>query len=217
MRRRRSRSLVRFGVFAGMLVAVLLVPHAASAQLSLSPDATSTKDTGGWVYWMAEGAIILGGVILVFFGAMYLRYAPRFQREEEDTPRGRARASEPSVPLQTSWQQSSPPVAVQAVPAPQPVAVAAVAAPAPAAAVSAPAAATPPASAAAAAPTATATAEAPAAAAPAAAPRHREPAEIDQETFDRVLAEETAKGTSARVADGRARSAAVKAWRAKNT
>jgi hypothetical protein len=40
--------------------------------------------------------------------------------------------------------------------------------------------------------------------------------ELDQETYDRVLAEETAKGTSARVAEGRARSAALKAWRAKN-
>ena len=67
------------------------------------------------------------------FGAMYLRYAPRFQRDEEDMPRSGVRAPEPSIPLQTSWQQSAPPVAVQAVPAPQPVAVAAVAAPAPAA------------------------------------------------------------------------------------
>ena len=53
--------------------------------------------------------------------------------------------------------------------------------------------------------------------APAASRPRGEPVEVDQETYDRVLAEETAKGTSARVADGRARSAAVKAWRAKNT
>jgi hypothetical protein len=179
------------------------------------------KDTGGWVYWMAIGAIILGVVIMIVFGAMYLRYAPRFQRDEEDVPRSGVRAPEPSIPLQTSWQQSTPPVAVQAVPAPQPVAVAAPAAVAPVpAAVGAPAPAAAPASAAAAAPAAVeapAAAGGAAAAAPApAAPRHREPAEIDQETYDRVLAEETAKGTSARVAEGRAKSAAVKAWRAKN-
>ncbi|TMK96290.1 MAG: dihydrolipoamide succinyltransferase, partial [Actinobacteria bacterium] len=53
-------------------------------------------------------------------------------------------------------------------------------------------------------------------AAPAAAPRpapdHVEP---DQETFDKVLAEELAKGTDRRVAEGRARAAGVRAGRKK--
>jgi hypothetical protein len=43
----------------------------------------------------------------------------------------------------------------------------------------------------------------------------REELPQDKETFDRILAEELAKGTSQRVAEGRAKSAAVKAWRAK--
>jgi NADH-quinone oxidoreductase subunit I len=59
-------------------------------------------------------------------------------------------------------------------------------------------------------------APAPAAAAPprpaAAAPEHVEP---DQETFDKVLAEELAKGTDRRVAEGRARAAGVRAARKK--
>jgi menaquinol-cytochrome c reductase cytochrome b/c subunit len=42
----------------------------------------------------------------------------------------------------------------------------------------------------------------------------REDTPLDQETFDRVLNEELAKGTDRRVADGRARSAAVRAYRA---
>jgi menaquinol-cytochrome c reductase cytochrome b/c subunit len=42
----------------------------------------------------------------------------------------------------------------------------------------------------------------------------REDTPLDQETFDRVLGEELAKGTDRRVADGRARSAAVRAYRA---
>jgi quinol---cytochrome c reductase cytochrome c subunit, bacillus type len=42
----------------------------------------------------------------------------------------------------------------------------------------------------------------------------REEAQLDQETFDRVLAEELAKGTDRRVAEGRARRAAVQAYRA---
>jgi menaquinol-cytochrome c reductase cytochrome b/c subunit len=43
----------------------------------------------------------------------------------------------------------------------------------------------------------------------------REDTPLDQETFDRVLEEELAKGTDRRVAEGRARSAAVRAHRAK--
>ena len=43
----------------------------------------------------------------------------------------------------------------------------------------------------------------------------REDTPLDQETFDRVLADELAKGTDRRVAEGRARSAAVRAHRAK--
>jgi hypothetical protein len=42
----------------------------------------------------------------------------------------------------------------------------------------------------------------------------REEAQLDQETYERVLAEELAKGTDRRVAEGRARSAAVRAYRA---
>jgi NADH-quinone oxidoreductase subunit I len=60
-----------------------------------------------------------------------------------------------------------------------------------------------------------ATTEAPAAPAtpgPSAAPEHVEP---DQETLERVLAEELAKGTDRRVAEGRARAAAVRAARKK--
>jgi menaquinol-cytochrome c reductase cytochrome b/c subunit len=43
----------------------------------------------------------------------------------------------------------------------------------------------------------------------------RDDTPLDQETFDRVLAEELAKGTDRRVAEGRARAAAVRAERAK--
>jgi menaquinol-cytochrome c reductase cytochrome b/c subunit len=44
----------------------------------------------------------------------------------------------------------------------------------------------------------------------------REDTPLDQETFDKVLADELAKGTDRRVAEGRARSAAVRAQRAKS-
>ncbi len=217
MRWPRSRVALRLAVFAGLVLAVLAVPHVASAQVTIDPTETVTKETGGWVYWMAEGAIILGGAVLLFLGAMYLRFAPRFQHPEEEAPRAGRRGPEPAVVLQRSWQQATPPAGVQAVPAPQPVAVAA---PAAAPAATAPAPAAPAPAAGAPAPATAPAGAAPAAAAPAAAapapPRPKgEPVQLDQETFDRVLAEETAKGTSQRVAEGRARSAAVKVWRAK--
>jgi NADH-quinone oxidoreductase subunit I len=62
---------------------------------------------------------------------------------------------------------------------------------------------------------AAATAEVPPAAAPARPAGERHEAEPDQETLDRVLAEELAKGTDRRVAEGRARAAAVRAARRK--
>jgi NADH-quinone oxidoreductase subunit I len=62
---------------------------------------------------------------------------------------------------------------------------------------------------------AAATAEAPAATAPARPAEERHEVEPDQETFDRVLQEELAKGTDRRVADGRARAAAIRAARRK--
>ncbi|HXF57217.1 MAG TPA: hypothetical protein VNO34_06550, partial [Actinomycetota bacterium] len=44
----------------------------------------------------------------------------------------------------------------------------------------------------------------------------REATPMDQEVFERTLAEELAKGTDRRVAEGRARAAAVRAYRAKH-
>ncbi len=200
------------------ILGVVLLPQAALAQVSINPTQSPSRDTGGWVYWMAEGAIVLGGIILLLAAFSYLRFSPRFSRDEdaEGRPRAGVRAPEPQVGLQRSWRQASPPVAVQPVPPPivappQPVAVGAPAAPAPGAAPAA-AGSAGQAPAAAAAPAAGASAPA---AAPAPPRPKAEAIELDQETLERVLAEQLAKGTDRRVAEGRARSAAMKAARAK--
>jgi hypothetical protein len=211
---RSHGSPVRITRLASLVGATLLwftvLTQAALAQQTLNPTVTPVKDTGGWVYWMAEGAIVIGAIILLVAGASYLRFAPRFSHDEDDrVPRAGVRAPEPQLNLQTVWAQSSP-VAVEPVPAPslappqpQPAAIGA-----------------PPAAPKQAQPTAPAGQAAPAAGAQggatAAPPRPKpEAVELDQETYDRVLAEEQAKGTSQRVAEGRARSAALKAARAK--
>ena len=51
--------------------------------------------------------------------------------------------------------------------------------------------------------------------APARAPAAHIEVEPDQETYDRVLQEEVAKGTDRRVAEGRAKAAAIRAARKK--
>ncbi|HYU94256.1 MAG TPA: hypothetical protein VEN95_12365, partial [Actinomycetota bacterium] len=55
------------------------------AQVFVSPSGTPTIQTGGWVYGMAVLLVVLGVLVtfLIVFG--YMRFAPRFQREEGRT------------------------------------------------------------------------------------------------------------------------------------
>jgi len=183
----------------------LLLPQAAFAsEVVITPNFSQVPahDTGGWTYKMAVSSLICGVLLAVAIGLAYLRYAPRFSGQDE----AKASGGSPSR-----------------IPPRQPVAVAAAPAPVAAPVSPVPAAQAPAVAAEASAPEAPA-AEAPAPAAPTAAqpapaaapaPRPEGPVELDQETFDRVLQEELDKGTNRRVAEGRARSAAVRAARKK--
>lgn len=179
------------------------------AQISVSPNASPTLNSGGWVYGAAILLSVLGVVIvaLVVFG--YMRFAPRFQTEGASGVR--APALRPGRPAPRR------PVNVTGAPVvmPAPVAVGVTAAPPAApAAVAVAAAPAAPAPAPAAAP-ATAPAAAAAPVAPPAAPKPHVEVEIDQATFDAKLAELLAKGTDRRVAEGQARRAAMIAARNK--
>jgi hypothetical protein len=156
---------------------------------------------GQWTYWAAIGAMVIGVVLVLVFVVRYLKDAPRFQTEADGnaTP-GRAQAAAAAGrPL------APPPVPTAAAsPAPAPAAEAAASAPASAVAVADRPAPDP----AAASPTP--------AAAPTRPPSPRpEPVEPDQATYDKTLAEQLAKGTDRRVAEGRAKAAALKAAREK--
>jgi Na+-transporting methylmalonyl-CoA/oxaloacetate decarboxylase gamma subunit len=212
------------------------------AQVSVSQGATPTINTGGWVYGMAVVLVVLGVLVtlLIVFG--YLRFAPRFQREEGKTRSVKAPRLEPGKEVRRPVNITGAPVM-----APAPIATATVAAPAtvapaapaPAAAPPAPAAApapapapapndtqagaaapaaepaaTPPAAAPAAAP-APAAAAAAAPAAPAAAPAEHVEVALDQETYEKTLAELLGKGTDRRVAEGQAKRVAMIAARKK--
>jgi hypothetical protein len=193
------------------------------AQVMVDPASpTPTLNTGGWVF-NAAILLALAGIaltLLVIFG--YMRFAPRFQTDEQGRKSVRAPRIQPDGEVRRPVNVTSAPLVVQppvvAVAAPAQATVA-VAAPAPAA-VSAPAAAAVPAATPAPAPAPAAAppaAPAPADTAPTPAPapaEHKEVA-LDQETFDATLAELLAKGTDRRVAEGQARRAAMIAARKK--
>ncbi len=187
------------------------------AQVFVSPSGTPTIQTGGWVYGMAVLLVVLGVLVtfLIVFG--YMRFAPRFQREEGRTRSVKAPRLEPGKEVRRPVKITGAPVM-----APAPITTATAAAPAAAApAATAPAATAPAATApAAAAPAAAApAAAAPAAAAPAAAApaatEHGGEVTLDQETYEKTLAELLGKGTDRRVAEGQAKRVALIAARKK--
>jgi uncharacterized membrane protein len=223
--------LVRLaGVLVGALVASVLSSTVALAQVSPNATVTPVRNTGGFVYIMAFLMAVAGVIVVVALAAMYLRYAPRFQRTEGG---GAARADRIVPGREPPRRAVDVSQAAPVVVAPPAVPAAAAAAPAPARAapaaaapaVAAPAAAAPAtAPAAAAAPAATAPSPAPAASpsegaapapAPAAAREQHADVELDQEVFDAKLAELLQAGTDRRVAEGQARRAAMIAARKK--
>ena len=201
-------------------------------QVSVDPTVTPVLNNGGWVFNAAQLLALLAILLTLAIVFGYMRLAPRFQTDEQSRRSVRVPRRQPGQEVRRPVKVIGtpivvqPPVVAQAATATAPAPVA-VAAPAPAAAPAAVAAAAPVAPAAQASPV-TPAAEAPAAtgqapaaqpAAPAAAPapsavEHAE-VSLDQETFDRVLAELLEKGTDRRVAEGQARRAAMIAARKK--
>jgi uncharacterized membrane protein len=226
------RTLRPLAVALATLTILVLTSVAASAQSMITPSVTPTRNTGGWVYGMAFllGALAFVVVLLLIVG--YMRFAPRFAKDEETAKVVRADRVLPGQepPRRTVDLSQAVPIIVQPPAVPATVGAAALAAPPPAAAAPpAPAAASPapaapaPASPAPAAPEA-APAPPPAEAAPAPPPAAPAPAAeahpdvtIDQETYDAQLAELLAQGTDRRIAEGRARRAAMIAARKKAT
>ncbi len=208
-------------VLAGASVFIATSLTAALAQTPVDPSTTPTENTGGWVFTMAQLLAVLGVGVVLFLIVMYMRYAPRFAKDEESLRVVRADRVRPGQALprrdvdisQAAPVVVAPPAVPVAVGAAAPAAPVAPAAVAPAAAPAAPAPAAP-------APEAAAPTPAPAVAAPAAPPPPVAPAErvevaLDQAVFDEKLAELLEKGTDRRVAEGQARRAAMIAARKK--
>ena len=202
-------------------------------QVSVDPNVTPVLNNGGWVFNAAQLLALLAILLTLAIVFGYMRLAPRFQTDEQTRRSVRVPRRQPGQEVRRPVKVIGTPVVVQppvvaqaaTATAPAPVAVAA---PAPAAAPATVAAAAPVAPAAQAAPVApaaeapAATGQAPAArtrgsraAAPAPSAVEHADVSLDQETFDRVLAELLEKGTDRRVAEGQARRAAMIAARKK--
>jgi hypothetical protein len=210
---------------AGSLILIIGSAQMAAAQIKIDPSGTPVENNGGWVFSMAWLLAIMGFVTALFLIVMYMRYAPRFAKDESGLKVVRADRVKPGEDLPrraVDLSQAAPmvvappalPVAVGAVvSAPAPAATAVAAAPAPAAA--APAATVPAAEPPAAPAGPPAAAPAVASPPPPAAPAKRVEVAMDQEVFDAKLAELLAAGTDKRVAEGQARRAGMIAARKK--
>jgi hypothetical protein len=216
------------------LASLVVTAGAAGAQTPVDPAVAPVENDGGWVYWLAIALAALGVVIVIFLIIQYMRYAPRFAKDEEGLKVVRAdrvRVGHELPRRNVDLSQAAPiVVAPPAVPAPAaaltsaaPQSGAAAAAPAPAAQAPAPPAAEAPAPPAGQAPAAEApAAEAPPAqpaVAPAAAPVPEDRPEVtmDQEAYEAALQELLDAGTDRRIAEGRARRAGMIAARKKAT
>ena len=207
-----SRRLL--AAFAVAAVSVMYAAGIAQAQVRVEPTATPVRNDGGWVFQAAQLLALLGIVTVVMIVIGYMRFAPRFAKDEEsikvvradrvvvgqELPRRNVDLSQ-AVPVVVAPPAVPVPAGAVAAPAPVPAAAAAAPSTAPAV-VAAPAAAAP----AVEAPPAAAPAPA---AAPPAAPAERVEVSMDQAVFDSTLEELLAAGTDRRIAEGKARRAAM--------
>ncbi len=200
-----GRLLASFAVAA---VFVMYVAGVAQAQVKVEPTATPVRNDGGWVFQAAQLLALVGIVTILMIVIGYMRFAPRFAKDEESIKVVRADrvVIGQELPRRNVDLSQAVPVVVAppAVPVPAgataPATAAPVAVAAPAAAAQAPAV------------QAAEAAPAPAAAAPPAPPA--EPAErvevsMDQAVFDSTLEELLAAGTDRRIAEGKARRAGM--------
>lgn len=200
-------------LLAALAVAAVSVMYAAGvaqAQVRVEPTATPVRNDGGWVFQAAQLLALLGIVTVVMIVIGYMRFAPRFAKDEESIKVVRADRVVVGQELPRRNVDLSQAVPVVVAPPAVPVPAGAVAAPAPvpAAAAGAPAAAAAPAAAQDAVEAPPAAAPAPAAAPPA-APAERVEVSMDQAVFDSTLEELLAAGTDRRIAEGKARRAAM--------
>ena len=211
-----------FAVLTFAAVTFMLQVGSVSAQVIVDPAVPSERNDGGWIYWIAIALTALGLLIIIRMTIKYMRYAPRFSKEEENLKIVRADRVQLGRQLprrNVDLSQAAPlVVAPPAMPTPAPALAPVGVAPEVASAEAAPATAAPPPEPAAAegAPE-PAAAEAPPAPAAPAAPEQRVEVTMDQEAYEAALKEHLDAGTDRRIAEGKAKRAGMIAARKKAT
>lgn len=103
--------------FAGIVLAVVLAPSAAWAQLPVDMSSEPTRETGGWVFVMAFIGIVLGLLAVLAVAGRFLALAPGWASSRAQ----KAAAGSPPV-------RTAPPALAPAIARPAPTTVAAEAA-----------------------------------------------------------------------------------------
>ena len=195
---------------------VLLTPVLAWAQTPVP--GTTPEASKPWTYWLSFPLVLGAGGLFMLVALSYVRLSPRFYGREEvklpKPPPQYAGVNAPAYPAPVVAQAPAPAPIVSPPAAPAPAAEAPPQpapepepAPAPEPAVPTPEPAPAPAPAPAPEPAA------PAPAAPSGPVDPNVPKGGDAETYRRVLEEQLAKGVDRRIAEGRAKSASIKAAR----
>jgi len=78
------KTLRRVLIVPAAVTAVLASAGSASAQSSIQPTVTPVRIDGGWIYWLAFLSLALALVLVIFLIAAYMRYAPRFAKDEDE-------------------------------------------------------------------------------------------------------------------------------------
>jgi hypothetical protein len=221
------------GLIAVLVLSILGAGPAWAQEVQVTPASSITPDSNitSWVWQIAVASAILAVLTAIGITLAYMRHAPRFSgRKAKAQPAAAPGSRPPALARQAAAVRWTPPAdgGHAAAPAPSggggtatavlerpeeseaPVAEAPAEAPPTEAPPTEPPPTEPPPSA----PPAE-TPAAPPTPAPAAEAASHGSGAMDQETFDRVLEEQLAKGVDKRVAEGRARAAAVVAARKK--
>ena len=66
------------------MAALVASAGAAFAQSHIPQTGSPERVDGGWIYWLAFLSLALALVLIIFLIAAYMRYAPRFAKDEDE-------------------------------------------------------------------------------------------------------------------------------------
>ncbi len=74
----------KLSALVAVVVPLMVQTGSVSAQVIVDPAVASERNDGGWIYWIAIALGALGLVVIIRIIVKYMRYAPRFSKDEEN-------------------------------------------------------------------------------------------------------------------------------------